>query len=86
MPIYEYECSECKNIIEIITTSIKDKEEIPICEHCNLTMNKNMGTFNPPGQRPDKDEHNQPGGITQRIPIIKDRKTGRILSGPNLPH
>jgi putative FmdB family regulatory protein len=33
MPIYEYKCSECGNIFEILTTSSNDEEKVQ-CDKC----------------------------------------------------
>ncbi|MGB3221725.1 MAG: zinc ribbon domain-containing protein [Desulforhopalus sp.] len=33
MPIYEYKCSECGNIFEVLTTSSKDTEKAQ-CDKC----------------------------------------------------
>ncbi len=36
MPIYEYECKECKNTFETLTTSASTETEI-VCTECNTT-------------------------------------------------
>ncbi len=34
MPIYEYKCSACGHIFEILTTSSSNKEEVLQCRNC----------------------------------------------------
>lgn len=34
MPLYEYECQECKKIVEEMK-SIKKMDDVPICKRCH---------------------------------------------------
>jgi len=43
MPIYEFECSECKNTTETIE-SIAKSEEVHRCSICGRIMKKVIGT------------------------------------------
>lgn len=87
MPIYEYECEQCKKIYECILDST-ELDSIIECPDCKKECKKIMSpTFfhasmnSPQGVAPIDPKN----GITTKVPIIKDRKTGRTLSGPILP-
>lgn len=90
MPIYEYECEQCKKVYECILDST-EIDSIVECPDCKKECKKIMSpTFfhasmdSPLGLEPIQSAHPD-GGITTKIPIIKDRKTGRTLSGPVFP-
>ena len=89
MPIYEYECNKCKTIYEhmVLKNSDLEKQKI-ICPDCEEECVKIMSQSyfhasmdSPRGVAPPDFKN----GLTTKIPIIKDRKTGRTLSGPILP-
>jgi putative FmdB family regulatory protein len=47
MPIYEYKCTDCDNIFEILTTSSKLEDKV-LCSKCksdNVTKLMSAGSF-----------------------------------------
>ena len=88
MPIYEYECDKCKTVYECLVEFKNLNKNDIICSKCNTKCKKIMSQtyFHASIDSPQGISPIEPGsGITTRIPIIKDRKTGRVLSGPVLP-
>ena len=98
MPVYEYECEKCKNIEELLVTSIKDIKENPVCKCGGQTKKiisrssfhlKGGGWYSdgysdkPTGPPPENTSCGP--GITTCSPIIKDRNTGNTLVGPEVP-
>ena len=96
MPIYEFLC-KCNKITEE-EHSITNVLEETKCQHCGQIAKKiiSLSTFKLKGDGWSntsyqkigydftKDEDFNPGTIT-KTPIIKDRKTDTVLSGPVLP-
>jgi len=44
MPVYEYNCVDCKSNIEI-PKSITQSDTVELCEKCGTAMNRVYGTF-----------------------------------------
>jgi len=47
MPIYEYRCNECKNLFEVITTSITSTDNV-VCSKCkspNIRKTISAGSY-----------------------------------------
>lgn len=93
MPVYEYECPKCE-VFEIIQSINDDKLET--CPTCNSPIKKliSQTTFQLKGGGWYSDGYNSSGkvksrapkentGVTIKHPIIKDRNTGKTLSGPD---
>jgi len=92
MPIYEYICLGCGHEFEKIK-KITDNI-LPKCKICGSTTKKQIShtTFHLKGtgwekepQGPPEIPDMEPGGIITKTPIIKDRITGKTLSGPDIP-
>jgi len=91
MPTYTYNCPKCGKIIEQFL-SIREFNDFEIkCSECEENMKSiinapHFAMFGFLANGPP--EHllkNDNGGIITKQPIIKDRKTGRTLYGPNIP-
>lgn len=44
MPVYEYNCVDCKNNVEI-SKSITQSDSVELCKKCGAAMNRVYGTF-----------------------------------------
>lgn len=92
MPIYEFSCSDCNSVFEIL---ILPKDEEPEkCEKCGSEIKRLISTssFHLKGSgwyatdyKDGNDSSSNPKGITTKSPIIKDRNTGKTLQGPDIP-
>lgn len=84
MPIYEYECLKCGLRFESLQ---KINDSPPKCSKCKSKTKRliSISSFCFGGGPPSYVDLGSDDGIVTRQPIIKDRKTGNVLYGPNLP-
>lgn len=99
MPIYEYKC-ECGCVFEYIKLGDDNEIKCPVCGSRKIEKIISLSTFVLKGdgwsntgyqkigydyKNDDLEKNGTSVSMVTKTPIIKDRKTNRVISGPVLP-